>query len=51
MDSYLTTPMPSPTVSLNYENIPLSPSDTHTVASTRVASPNYMLHTPSPVDY
>ena len=38
---------PSPTPAL----IPLPPSDTHTVASTRVASPNYMPCTPSPVDY
>jgi hypothetical protein len=40
-------PTPSPTPAL----IPLPPSDTHTVASTRVASPDYMPHTPSPVDY
>jgi hypothetical protein len=40
-------PTPSPTPAL----IPLPPSDTRTVASTRVASPNYMPRTPSPVDY
>jgi hypothetical protein len=38
---------PSPTPAL----IPLPPSDTHMVASTRVASPDYMPRTPSPVDY
>jgi hypothetical protein len=38
---------PSPTPAL----VPLPPSDTRTVASTRVASPVYMPHTPSPVDY
>jgi hypothetical protein len=43
--------MPSPTVSPNYENIPLPPSDTCMVASTRVASPYYMPHTLSPVNY
>ena len=51
MDSYPATPTPSPTVSPNYKNIPLPPSDTHMVASTRVTSSNYILHTPSPVDY
>ena len=40
-------PTPSPTPAL----IPLPPSDTRTVASTRVASPDYMPRTPSPVDY
>jgi hypothetical protein len=40
-------PTPSPTPAL----IPLPPSDTRTVASTRVASPNYMPRTPSPVNY
>jgi len=40
-------PTPSPTPAL----IPLPPSDTRTVASTRVASPVYMPRTPSPVDY
>ena len=38
---------PSPTPAL----IPLPPSDTRMVASTRVASPVYMPHTLSPVDY
>jgi len=38
---------PSPTPAL----IPLPPSDMRMVASTRVASPNYMPHTPSLVDY
>jgi hypothetical protein len=40
-------PTPSPTPAL----IPLPPSDTRTVASTRVTSPDYMPRTPSPVDY
>jgi len=40
-------PTPSPTPAL----IPLPPSDTHTVASTRVASTVYMPCTPSLVDY
>jgi hypothetical protein len=40
-------PTPSPTPAL----IPLPPSDTRTVASTRVASPDYMPRTPSPVNY
>ena len=40
-------PTPSPTPAL----IPLPPSDTCTVASTRVASPDYMPRTLSPVDY
>ena len=40
-------PTPSPTPAF----IPLPPSDTCTVASTRVASPIYMPCTPSPVDY
>jgi len=40
-------PTPSPTPAL----IPLPPSDTRTVASTRVASPNYMPRTLSPVNY
>jgi hypothetical protein len=40
-------PTPSPTPAL----IPLPPSDTHMVASTRVASPIYMPCTLSPVDY
>jgi hypothetical protein len=38
---------PSPTPAL----IPLPPSDTCMVASTRVASPDYMPHTPSPINY
>jgi hypothetical protein len=38
---------PSPTPAL----IPLPPSDTRTVASTRVTSPVYMPCTPSPIDY
>jgi hypothetical protein len=38
---------PSPTPAL----IPLPPSNTRMVASTRVASPKYMPRTPSPVDY
>jgi hypothetical protein len=40
-------PTPSPTPAL----IPLPPSDTRMVASTRVTSPIYMPRTPSPVDY
>jgi hypothetical protein len=40
-------PTPSPTPAL----IPLPPSDTRMVASTRVTSPNYMPRTPSPVNY
>jgi len=40
-------PTPSPTPAL----IPLPPSDTCMVASTRVTSPVYMPCTPSPVDY
>jgi hypothetical protein len=40
-------PTPSPTPAL----IPLPPSDTRTVASTRVASPDYMPRIPSLVDY
>jgi hypothetical protein len=51
MQTAMNTPTSSPTVSPIYENIPLPPSDTCTVASTRVASPKYMPHTPSPVEY
>jgi len=47
------TPSPSPTLitSPDASLIPLPPSDTHTVASTQVASLEYMLHAPSPVEY
>jgi len=46
-ETLVRAPTPSPTPAL----IPLPPSDTCTVASTRVASPDYMPRTPSPVDY
>jgi hypothetical protein len=44
---------PSPTLiaSPDATSIPLPPSNTCTVASTRVASPEYMPRTPSPVKY
>ena len=47
------TPSPSPTLITSPDTllIPLPPSDTRTVASTRVASPEYMPRTPSPVEY
>jgi hypothetical protein len=47
------TPSPSPTLvtSPDASLIPLPPSDTRTVTSTRVASPEYMPRTPSPVEY
>jgi hypothetical protein len=51
MQTAMNTPTSSPTVSPIYENIPLPPSNMHTVASTRVASSNYMPCTPSPVEY
>jgi hypothetical protein len=46
-ETLVRTPTPSPTPAL----IPLPPSDTCTVASTRVASPDYMPCTLSLVDY
>ena len=47
------TPSPSPTLiaSPDASLVPLPPSDTCTVASTWVASPKYMPHMPSPVEY
>jgi len=51
MQTAMNTPTSSPTVSPLYKNIPLPPSDTCTEASTRFASPEYMPHTPSPVNY
>ena len=47
------TPSPSPTLitSPDATSVPLPPSDTRTVASTRVASPEYMPRTPLPVEY
>ena len=46
-ETLVRAPTPSPTPAL----IPLPPSDTCTVASIRVTSPDYMPHTPSPVNY
>jgi len=46
-ETLVRAPTPSPTPAL----IPLPPSDTCTVASTTVTSPDYMPRTLSPVDY